>query len=151
MRRFGIIRPYGKTDLRLVVSIIQVSLWLTSTLATGIAVAQPFPFNEVGVTMGHWHIASRDVQANKKIFVGMGGTPITTGTAESVRFPGVLVNLSLGSAPGSGGSIGSVVNHVGFIVNNVQERVNEATRVAITYSTDPWGTRVELVQRAPSP
>ena len=56
-------------------------LWLASTLAAGTAVAQPVPFNEAGVTMGHWHIASRDVQANKKIFVGMGGTPITTGTA----------------------------------------------------------------------
>ena len=36
-----------------------------------------FPFNDAGVTMGHWHIASRDVQANKKIFVAMGGTPVT--------------------------------------------------------------------------
>ena len=50
-------------------------LWLASTLAAGTAVAQPAPFNEVGLTMGHWHLASRDVQANKKIFVGMGGTP----------------------------------------------------------------------------
>ena len=98
-------------------------LWLASTLATGTAVAQPFPFNEVGLTMGHWHIASREVQANKKIFVGMGGTPITTGAAESVIFPGVRVNLTLGNAPGSGGSVGSAVNHVGFIVNNVQEQV----------------------------
>src|ERR1700680_4390578 len=98
-------------------------LWLASTLTAGTPVAQQAPFNEVGLTMGHWHLASRDVQANKKIFVGMGGTPITVGAAESVRFPGVLVNLALGNMPGSGGSQGSVVNHVGFIVNNVQEQV----------------------------
>ena len=96
-------------------------LFLASTLAAGTAFAQPAPFNDVGVTMGHWHLASKDVQANKKIFVGMGGTPITAGAAESVRFPGVLINLGLGNAAGSGGSQGSVVNHVGFIVNNVQE------------------------------
>src|SRR6266404_6168454 len=52
-------------------------LGLASMLATGTAAAQLAPFNEVGVTMGHWHFASRDVEANKKIFVTMGGTPIT--------------------------------------------------------------------------
>ena len=33
------------------------------------------------------------------------------------------INLTLGNMPGNGGSQGSVVNHVGFIVNNVQEQV----------------------------
>ena len=49
------------------------ALLLASTLAAGTAHAQPAPFNEVGVTMGHWHLASKDVEANKKIFLGMGG------------------------------------------------------------------------------
>ena len=97
-------------------------LWFASILATGTAAAQLAPFNEVGVTMGHWHFASRDVQANKKIFVAMGGTPIAGGN-ETVLFPGIRINLTLGNEPGSGGSVGSVVNHVGFIVNNVQEQV----------------------------
>jgi len=35
--------------------------------ATGSASAQRAPFNEVGVTMGHWHLNSKDVEANKKI------------------------------------------------------------------------------------
>jgi catechol 2,3-dioxygenase-like lactoylglutathione lyase family enzyme len=133
-------------------------LWLASTLGAGTAVAQPAPFNEVGLTMGHWHLASRDVQANKKIFVGMGGTPITVGAAESVRFPGVLVNLALGNMPGSGGSVGSVVNHVGFIVNNVQEQVAKwkANGVAVlpggnnrqdqAYVETPDGLRMEILE-----
>ena len=58
-------------------------LFLASTLAAGTAAAQQAPFNDAGVTMGHWHLASKDVQANKKIFVGMGGTPVTVGAAES--------------------------------------------------------------------
>ena len=95
--------------------------WLLSMLAGGAALAQPSPFNELGVTMGHWHIASRDVQANKKIFVAMGGAPLTGGN-EAVQFPGVRVNLTLGNAPGTGETVGSVVNHVGFIVKNVQEQ-----------------------------
>ena len=173
-------------------------LGLASMLAAGTAAAQLAPFNEAGVTMGHWHFASRDVQANKKIFVTMGGRPITGGN-ETVLFPGVRINLSLGDAPGSGESVGSVVNHVGFIVVDIPGaqlrfakadtpqaptkgrvldhigfdvkdlqsfvkkieadgikldepvRKNDATGVALTYITDPWGTRIELVQRPPSP
>jgi len=133
-------------------------LWLASTLAAGTAGAQPFPFNEVGVTMGHWHLASRDVQANKKIFVGMGGEAISRAGAESVRFPGILVNLSFGNTPGSGGSVGSVVNHVGFIVNNVQEQVAKwkAAGVAVlpggnnrldqAYVETPDGLRIEILE-----
>jgi catechol 2,3-dioxygenase-like lactoylglutathione lyase family enzyme/predicted enzyme related to lactoylglutathione lyase len=133
-------------------------LWLASTLAAGTAFAQPAPFNEVGVTMGHWHLASRDVQANKKIFVGMGGTAITAGANEAVRFPGVLINLSLGNMPGSGGSVGSVVNHVGFIVNSVQEQVAKwkANGVAVlpgsnnrldqAYVETPDGLRMEILE-----
>src|SRR5437899_1176379 len=82
------------------------ALWLASTLAAGTASAQPAPFNEVGVTMGHWHIASRDVEANKKIFVGMGGKWFKIGMNEYTMFPGVFVHLNLGDGSGTGGSQG---------------------------------------------
>ena len=96
-------------------------LGLAFTLAAGTAQAQLAPFNDVGVTMGHWHFISKDVAANKKIFLGMGGQAVAG--AETVTFPGVRINLNLGTETGSGGTVGSVVNHVGFIVNNVQEQV----------------------------
>ena len=132
-------------------------LGLASMLATGTAAAQLAPFNEVGVTMGHWHFASRDVEANKKIFVTMGGTPITGGN-DTVLFPGVRINLSLGNAPGSGESVGSVVNHVGFIVKNVQEQVAKwkANGVPVLPGTNnrldqafvvtPDGVRIEILE-----
>jgi catechol 2,3-dioxygenase-like lactoylglutathione lyase family enzyme len=135
-----------------------VCVWLASMLAAGTAVAQPAPFNETGVTMGHWHIASRDVQANKKIFVGMGGTPNAPGANESVRFPGVLINLALGNMPGSGGSVGSSVNHVGFIVNNVQQQVAKWKANGVTvlpgnnnrldqaFVETPDGLRIEILE-----
>jgi len=134
-------------------------LCLVSTLATGVAVAQPLPFNEAGVTMGHWHFVSHDVDTNRKIFVGMGGQALSRpGGAESVRFPGVLINLNFGKAPpGKGGTIGSVVNHVGFIVNNVQEQVAKwkAAGVAVlpppafnrndqAFVETPDGVRIEI-------
>jgi len=137
-------------------------LLLASLLATGTAVAQLAPFNEAGVTMGHWHIASRDVQANKKIFLAMGGKDLATAN-ETVLFPGVRINLTLGNAAGSGETIGSVVNHVGFIVKDVQESVAKwkAAGVAVlpgsngrldqAYVVTPDGVRMEILEDKTQP
>src|SRR5438552_6889022 len=132
-------------------------LFLASTFAAGTAHAQYAPFNEAGVTMGHWHLASKDAEANKKIFVGMGGQPVT-GNAQSLLFPGMRINLTLGNTSGNGGSQGSVVNHVGFIVNNVQEQVAQwkAAGVAVlpggnnrldqAFVETPDGVRIEILE-----
>jgi len=134
------------------------ALMLASTLAAGTAGAQPAPFNEVGVTMGHWHIISKDVEANKKLFLGMGGKLFMPGGNPLMMFPGVYINLNLGTEKGEGGTQGSVVNHVGFIVNNVQERVAQwkAAGVAVLPGTNnrpdqafvetPDGVRIEILE-----
>jgi hypothetical protein len=101
------------------------ALLLTSPFAVGSAVAQPFPFNEAGVTNGHFHLNSKDVAANEKILVAMGGKAFTAGARRRVNFPGVMVILDAapGTPPPSAGSVGSVVDHIGFSVQNVQEQV----------------------------
>ena len=131
-------------------------LGLAFTLAAGTAQAQLAPFNDLGVTMGHWHLISKDLAANKKIFLGMGGQPVAG--AETVTFPGVRINLNLGTEVGNGGTVGSVVNHVGFIVNNVQEQVAKwkANGVAVlpgangrldqAYVETPDGVRIEILE-----
>src|SRR5580704_15608681 len=100
-----------------------IALLFASTLTAGAAFAQPAPFNETGVTMGHWHIISKDVEANKKLFLGMGGKLLMPGGNPLMMFPGLYINLNLGTETGNGGTPGSVVNHVGFIVNSVPEQV----------------------------
>src|SRR6516164_2662072 len=134
------------------------ALLFASTLAAGSAAAQPAPFNEAGVTMGHWHIISRDVEANKKLFVGMGGKLFMPGGNPLMMFPGVYINLNLGTEKGEGGTQGSVVNHVGFIVDNVQRRVAEwkAAGVPVLPGTNnrpdqafvvtPDGVRIEILE-----
>jgi catechol 2,3-dioxygenase-like lactoylglutathione lyase family enzyme/predicted enzyme related to lactoylglutathione lyase len=136
------------------------ALWLASSLAAGTAYAQPYAPNEAGVTMGHWHLNSRDVEANKKIFVGMGGTAGEPGGLQRVTFPGVVVilNLPAGAPPPTGGSVGSVVNHVGFIVQNVQESIakwkaagvpvepGNNNRLDQAYVTTPDGLRIEILE-----
>src|SRR5215472_3956230 len=132
-------------------------LFVATVLMTGAANAQYAPFNEVGVTMGHWHLASKDAEANKKIFLGMGGQPVA-GNAQSLLFPGMRINLTLGNTPGNGGSRGSVVNHVGFIVDNVQERVAQwkaagvpvlpgnNNRLDQAFVETPDGVRIEILE-----
>jgi catechol 2,3-dioxygenase-like lactoylglutathione lyase family enzyme len=133
-------------------------LLLASALAAGSAAAQPAPFNEAGVTMGHWHIASKDVEANKKLFLGMGGKLFMPGGNPLMMFPGLYINLNLGTDKGEGGTPGSVVNHVGFIVNNVQEQVAKwkAAGVPVLPGTNnrpdqafvvtPDGVRIEILE-----
>ena len=127
-----------------------------ATAAT--AVAQPAPFNETGVTMGHWHIVSKDVEANKKLFLAMGGKLFMVNGNPLVMFPGVYVNLTLNDEKGNGSTEGSVVNHVGFIVDNVQQRVAQwkAGGVAVlpgnngrldqAFVVTPDGVRMEILE-----
>src|SRR5262245_56714770 len=113
---------------------------LVALLAPATALAQAFPPNEAGVTMGHWHLNSVSVEANQKLFVALGGTAIKPGDFNIVRFPGVMVFLHLRQTgtPPTGGTVGSIVNHVGFVVPNVQEAVAKwkAAGVPVAPSSD---------------
>ncbi len=140
-----------------------VALLFVSTLTAGTASAQLAPYNQVGVTMGHWHIASKDVEANKKLFLAMGGKLYMPGGQPLISFPGLFISLILGTEKGEGGTVGSVVNHVGFIVDNVQRRVAQwkaagvtvlpggklpdgTTRLDQAYVETPDGVRMEILE-----
>ena len=116
--------------------------------------AQLAPPNAEGVTMGHIHLAVRDVDAQKAFWTGiMGGTVVKNGQAEMIRFPGVYILLRKAEGPLEPPA-GSVVNHFGFVVrdmpgalakwkaNNLKieptENPNEAYVVA------PDGIRIEV-------
>jgi catechol 2,3-dioxygenase-like lactoylglutathione lyase family enzyme len=134
------------------------ALLFASALAAGTAAAQPAPFNEAGVTMGHWHIVSKDLEANKKIFLAMGGKLLMPGGNPLIMFPGLYINLNLGMEKGEGGTQGTVVNHVGFIVDDVQKRVAEwkaagvmvlpggNNRLDQAYVETPDGVRMEILE-----
>src|SRR5439155_13164335 len=136
---------------------VLVALLLVLTLTAGTAAAQQPPLNEVGVTMGHWHIASKDVEANKKLFLPMGGK-LMPGANPQIMLPGVLINLVLGTEKGTGATQGSVVNHVGFIVDNVQKRAAQwkaagvnvlpggNNRVDQAFVETPDGVRIEILE-----
>lgn len=140
------------------------ALFLMFAFAAGTApqtaFAQAYPPNAMGVTMGHWHLNSRDPEATKKILVAMGGTAMKNGNFQIVKFPGVFVFLNLGpnAAPATGGTVGTVVNHVGFLVPNVQEAMAKWKAAGVpvvpggngrkdqAFVTTPDGLRIEILE-----
>jgi len=86
-----------------------------------VAWAQLDPPNEVGVSFGQFHTIVRDIDATRKFWITLGGTPLKIDGTEVVKFPGVFVFLTKGNP--TGGSFGSVVNHVKFIVPDVDQAV----------------------------
>jgi catechol 2,3-dioxygenase-like lactoylglutathione lyase family enzyme len=88
----------------------------------------------------------------------MGGKLYMPGGNPLMMFPGVYINLNLGNEKGDGGTQGSVVNHVGFIVDNVQQRVAQwkAAGVAVlpggnnrqdqAFVVTPDGVRIEILE-----
>jgi catechol 2,3-dioxygenase-like lactoylglutathione lyase family enzyme len=122
----------------------------------GVARAQLLPPNPAGVTMGHLHYNVRNVEANRKFWLTLGAQPVMMGTTEVLKFPGVLVFLT--QAESSGGTEGSVVNHVAFRVPNVPQslaklkaagyRVEEGTAGTgkVGNVWNPEDERIELME-----
>src|SRR5262245_53768356 len=89
-------------------------VFLLAALCPSPAFGQLSAPNKTGVAMGHLHYQVRDVESNKKFWATLGGQAIKIGGIDVMKFPGVLVFLS--SGPSSGGTEGSVLNHIAFRV-----------------------------------
>jgi catechol 2,3-dioxygenase-like lactoylglutathione lyase family enzyme len=111
--------------------------------------------NEAGVSAGHLHMNVQDVEANKKMWVTMGAISAgKSGENEIIKIPGILILVR--KRDSSGGSVGSVVNHVGVEVPNVQEAVAKwktaginvapGSRPTQAYVTSPDGLRIEVLE-----
>jgi catechol 2,3-dioxygenase-like lactoylglutathione lyase family enzyme len=103
--------------------------------------------------MGHLHYHVRDVEANRRFWVALGGTPLKVGATDAVKFPDVMVFLT--PRESSAGTEGSVVNHVAFRVRTLAqveaaglkvERMAQFPGVANTMT--PEGERIELFEDA---
>ena len=122
---------------------------LTGTSAS----AQLAAPNEAGVRMGHLHYQVRDVEANVRFWTALGARPSTVRGEQILSFPDVIVVLSQG--PSSGGSDGSVLNHVAFRVpalDAVEAAGLTVTRLrgfpGVASVTSPENERIELFENA---
>jgi catechol 2,3-dioxygenase-like lactoylglutathione lyase family enzyme len=109
--------------------------------------------NATGVSMGHVHLAVKDVEAERKFFITLGGTPVANGTIQMIQFPGVFINIREDKP--TAGTVGSVVNHFGFHVQSVAATVEKIKPLGLkieqanpqqAFITGPEGVRVELLE-----
>jgi len=113
--------------------------------------------NEAGLTYGHVHLNVSDVELHKQLWADhFGGVVTQKGSLIAVRLPGFLVALS--AREPTGGSAGSVMDHFGFKVRNMEKflaKWRAAGRSVDSeftggegqpnaYVTMPDGVRVEL-------
>ena len=92
-----------------------VSLALVSSTP---ALAQLAPPNDIGVALGHIHVAVKDVEAQKQFWTTMlGGTLVTNGPLTLIQFPGVFVMLR--QAEAAEPPAGSVIDHFGLVYKDL--------------------------------
>jgi len=134
---------------------IRSAIFLLAVLTAAPAFAQLASANKAGVSMGHVHYVVKDVEANKRFWVTLGGTSFTggDGTQTMVKFPDVVVVLTQGES--SGGTEGSVVNHVAFRVQSfatVEAAGMKVARLAnfpgVGSTFTPEGERIELFENS---
>ncbi len=109
--------------------------------------------NSTGISMGHIHLAVQDVEAEKKFFVMLGGTPMSNGSLQMISFPGVFILIRPGMP--TAGTEGSSVNHFGFHVQSVADTVEKIKSLGLkvtqnnpqqSFVTGPEGVKVELLE-----
>jgi len=120
--------------------------------------AQVAPPNGTGVSMGHFHIVTADPESQKKIWVdALGGKLVTAGPLEFAMFPGVLIGYRKGES--SGGTDGSVVNHLAFAVRDAAatkarliaggaQIIREMPEARQFFAMFPGGVKVEFLEDA---
>jgi len=109
--------------------------------------------NAAGVAMGHLHYVVKNVEATRRFWVQLGGTPARVGPIDAVDFPDALVLIERGEP--SGTSDGAVVNHVAFRVPAFADLAAKGISVApvqqfpgVGSVMSPEGERVELFENA---
>ena len=74
---------------------------ILAMLAATPCAAQLVEPNQLGLRMGHVHLAVQDVEAQKQFWISVfGGTLVKNGPLELIQFPGVFVMVRKADAPG---------------------------------------------------
>jgi catechol 2,3-dioxygenase-like lactoylglutathione lyase family enzyme len=132
---------------------VRITTLLFAVFIATPALAQLAAPNKAGVSMGHLHYQVRDVEANTRFWIALGGTAGTFGETVVVKFPDVVVFLTQGES--TGGTEGSVLNHVAFrvpLLSTVEAAGLKVARLAnfpgVASTMSPEGERIELFENA---
>src|SRR5215813_774143 len=113
------------------------SVFLLAAAITMPAAGQLAAPNAAGVSLGHIHLYVSDVPAQQKFWAVIGGVPVANERLEMIQFPGVFILLR--RAEIKGGTVGSIVNHIGFVWKDLPAAKAkwQATGYKIEQSEDP--------------
>src|SRR5688572_23331069 len=104
----------------------------------GDALAQLPLLKDNTLVYAHHHLNVPDIAAAKRFWVDtLGGTPVSAGPLQMVKFPNVIIVFTQ-RAP-TGGSKGTIVNHVGFYVPSLRATLDKVKAAGF-----PIVTREEL-------
>jgi len=119
----------------LMVPLLMVMLLMAASAASLFAqLAAP---NPAGVSIGHVHIIVSDPAAQKQIWVGVLGAQVTnTGTLELLRLPGIFIVLGQARTAPTGGSDGSTVNHISFLVKSYADTKAKLAAASVPFISD---------------
>ncbi len=120
---------------------------------------QLLPPNEAGLTMGHAHLNVKDPETQTKFWIEQfGATAIKLDGISGVKLPGMLILFRLQQP--TGGTEGTVLDHLGFTVPNLAEALKRLREAGIpvlrefkgsegfpnAYVMGPDEVRIELQQ-----
>ncbi len=110
--------------------------------------------NSSGAAIGHVHLNVKDIDAQLRFWTQAGGTPVNNEKLQMVQFPGIYVILR--KQDSTGGSAGTVVNHFGLHVKNLDEWLPKWKAAGLTiepgnnpkqmYLIAPDAIRVEIIE-----
>src|SRR5262245_29061936 len=126
-------------------SFLRLVLLLLSTVLSGIAVAQLPPGNDKGVSMGHLHFRVTDPAAHQTLLVDvLGAKVLHAGPLEVYQLPGVHILLTPGKP--SGGNQGTVLDHLGFKVQDLDAMKGKLIAAGAKVLSENPGTRQMFIQ-----
>jgi catechol 2,3-dioxygenase-like lactoylglutathione lyase family enzyme len=110
------------------------SLVLFAAFGASLYAQLPAP-NEAGVSMGHVHLVVKDPDAQQKLWIEvLGAEPSKAGPLTLLKLPGIFIVVTKGDP--MGGSNGSAVNHVGFLVKSYADIKTKLTAANIKLIVD---------------
>ena len=106
------------------------------------ASAQLAPVNEVGLSIGHLHLGAPDREKEAKAWLALGGQLENNLSGNiPIGFPGVVVLLQQREV--KGGSAGSLIDHVGFRVRDLDASLTKWKGIETWWKLANWGLKIE--------
>src|SRR5713226_10598535 len=113
-------------------------LGLVAVLQVNPLPAQLAPVNELGLSLGHLHLAAPDREKEAKAWLALGGQLENNLSGNiPIGFPGIVVLVGQ-SRPVSAGSAGSLIDHVAFRVPNLDTALAKWKGVDTWWKAGSW-------------